>query len=234
MKRKIYGDPADEDNVFHWSHVDLNCPGSASYQCGRPWISKRRRTGELAADLHDYCDDLRGTAPTSEEAWQVGSAISQQASFYGVQDALRKRWFQSQRPGAWARVVCGTVPDRVFISVSLEKWQKGKSEIQRLRDAFSLASAPEGKGLIKHKLLEEVAGFLNHLARAFPSIHVFLNGIYATMNMWQPDRDEEGWKMGDVKIEYDSATPPVIGQDSTSIGFGHYCSRDVDQVQGSA
>jgi hypothetical protein len=73
LKQKLVGNPEDEDNVFRWNHVDLNLPGSESYSPGRPWISKRRRTGEIAVDVHDFCDDLRGTGATSEDAWHVGS-----------------------------------------------------------------------------------------------------------------------------------------------------------------
>ena len=83
----------------------------------------------LAADAHAYVDDLRGTGPTSHDAWQISSVIAKTASFYGVQDAARKRREQTQRPGVWAGVVCGTAPDRPFISVT---WEKTKREVARL------------------------------------------------------------------------------------------------------
>ena len=91
LKRKCYGNRLDEGNVFRWDHVDLNLPGSKTYKPGQPWFSKRRRTGEIAADVFDYVDDDRGTGPTAEDAWQVGSTIGKTCSFYGNQDAIRKR-----------------------------------------------------------------------------------------------------------------------------------------------
>ncbi|KAL7570121.1 hypothetical protein ACA910_019966 [Epithemia clementina (nom. ined.)] len=82
-------------------------------------------------------------------------------------------------------------------------------EISRPRVQVDLANAPRGDGKVDHKTLEQVAGFLNHVARAFPTIKLYLNGIYATMNAWRPDRDEDGWKVAQYKIEYDPTDSPM-------------------------
>ena len=58
------------------------------------------------------------------------------------------------------------------------------------------------------KMLEQVAGFLNHVARAYPLLKIYLNGIYATMNAWRPDRDEAGWKTGEERVDYDTLDAP--------------------------
>ncbi|KAL7558193.1 hypothetical protein ACA910_007074 [Epithemia clementina (nom. ined.)] len=108
LKRLIYGNKSDDTNVFNWSHVHLNLPGTRSYCSGIPWLSKQQQDGTIAADVHDYVDDLRGCAATEEAGWRVGSRIAKTASFYGVQGAARKRRQQTQRPWAWAGVVCGT------------------------------------------------------------------------------------------------------------------------------
>ncbi|KAL7575181.1 hypothetical protein ACA910_018671 [Epithemia clementina (nom. ined.)] len=68
-------------------------------------------------------------------------------------------------------------------------------EIQRLCDEVNSLSAPGSDNRICHKTLEQVAGFLSHIARAYPTIRIYLNGIYASMNAWRPDRDEEGWRL---------------------------------------
>ncbi|KAL7574186.1 hypothetical protein ACA910_014861 [Epithemia clementina (nom. ined.)] len=128
------------------------------YNQGVPWISKRRSSGEIAADAHDYADDLRGTAPTLEDAWQVGSHIAKIASYHIVQDAAIKRREQTQRPGAWAGVVCGTVPHRPFVTITQTKWDKAKIEIARLHEQMDAAQSPEGDGKLDHKTLEQVAG----------------------------------------------------------------------------
>ncbi|KAL7566075.1 hypothetical protein ACA910_009861 [Epithemia clementina (nom. ined.)] len=192
LKRIVFRDPADKNNVFRWSYVLLNLPGSEGYQPGEPWIAKRRDDGRIAADAHDYVDDLRGTAPTMEDAWQVGSRIAKVALYHGIQDAARKRREQSTRPGAWAGVVCGTAPKHPYISITHFKWDRTKAEIARLRKELNTLDTPQSDHKIDHKTLEQVAGFLNHIARAFPTIRIFLNGIYGTMNAWRPDRDEDG------------------------------------------
>ncbi|KAL7565773.1 hypothetical protein ACA910_010211 [Epithemia clementina (nom. ined.)] len=186
---------------FPMDHVRLNLPGTVDYQPGEPWVSKRRSDGLIAADAHDYVDDLRGTAPTAEEAWQLGSTIAKTASYIGIQDAARKRREQTRRPGAWAGVVCGTIPDRPYITVTLSKWEKTKTEIARLRSGLDKALAQHGDCKMNRKMLEQVTGYLNHVARAFPTIKLYLNGVYATMNAWRPDRDEEGWRLGNAKVE---------------------------------
>jgi hypothetical protein len=146
--------------------------------------------------MFDYVDDDRGTGPTAEDAWQVGSTIGKTCSYHGNQDATRKRRPPAQRPGPWAGVVAGTVPDKIYVSVAMEKWNKTKSEIARLRQHYQQATSSGGDQLLEIKMLEQVAGFLNHVARAYPLLKIYLNGIYATMNAWRPDRDEAGWKTG--------------------------------------
>ncbi|KAL7559916.1 hypothetical protein ACA910_007283 [Epithemia clementina (nom. ined.)] len=37
-----------------------------------------------------------------------------------------------------------------------------------------------------------------------PPIQIYLNGVYASMNAWRPDRDEEGWRLNIDKIDAES------------------------------
>ncbi|KAL7559397.1 hypothetical protein ACA910_008018 [Epithemia clementina (nom. ined.)] len=129
LKRIMFGDRTNPNNVFAWNHVLLNLPGTANYQPGIPWISKHCSSGVIAADAQDYVDDLWGTAPTENDAWRVGSLIAKTAAYHGIQDAARKRREQMHRPGAWAGIVCGTSPIRPYMSVTQEKWDKTKSKI---------------------------------------------------------------------------------------------------------
>ena len=45
------------------------------------------------------------------------------------------------------------------------------------------------------KTLEQVAGFINHVGRAYPTLLLYLNGVYATINIWRPGGNEDGWKV---------------------------------------
>ncbi|KAL7579738.1 hypothetical protein ACA910_021880 [Epithemia clementina (nom. ined.)] len=83
-----------------------------------------------------------------------------------------------------------------------------KKEIKRLKGQINSTSQTNGDGRVDRKVLEQVAGFLNHVARAYPTIQLYLNGVCATINAWRPDRDEEGWKTGDEKVEYDHLNAP--------------------------
>jgi hypothetical protein len=210
LKRDFLGNPKDSNNVFRWEYVELNLPGAEDYAPARPWISKRRRTGEIAADAQDYVDDIRCSGPTEEDSWQASSKVGKTCSYKGCQNALRKYRAPSQEPGAWAGAVVGATSENIFDSVTVEKWTKARSEIARLREAYDKALAPSGTGKISSKLLEQVAGYLNHIGRAYKIIRVYLNGIYATLNSWRPDRDEEGWKTGESKVEYDSLATPTF------------------------
>jgi hypothetical protein len=47
----------------------------------------------------------------------------------GLQDAARKRRSATTTPGPWAGVAVGTMPDGVYVSVSLERWIKTKAKV---------------------------------------------------------------------------------------------------------
>ncbi|KAL7568773.1 hypothetical protein ACA910_021763 [Epithemia clementina (nom. ined.)] len=66
-------------------------------------------------------------------------------------------------------------------------------------------SMSKGNRKVDHKMLEQVAGFLNHVAWVFPTILIFLNGVYATMSPWRPGRDKYEWNIGNYKVE--ASTP---------------------------
>jgi hypothetical protein len=58
-KRVELGDPASAGNVFQWSHLDLNLPGSPTNRTGTHWISKRWLDGSITIDVHSYVDNER-------------------------------------------------------------------------------------------------------------------------------------------------------------------------------
>ena len=63
----VRGDRMDKANPFHWSHVQLNLPGSLDYDPSLPWVAKRREDGSLASEFYIYVDDVRITASSEEE-----------------------------------------------------------------------------------------------------------------------------------------------------------------------
>ena len=188
IKEKILGDAEDSSNVFRWESVLLNLPGMESYDSSKPWVSKRRAEGILAADCVPFVDDYRECAPSNEETWKAAQKISSTMAFYGAQDASRKRGFPSLTPGPWAGIVISTEGDGVFISVSMKKWRKTQDI---LREVHSFLDS----GMIPYKLLESRCGYLVYVAQAFPAMRPFLVGLYGSLNSWRPDRTPDGFKI---------------------------------------
>jgi len=121
LKCKVFGAPSDSENIYAWDYVELNLPGSPSYQPGQPWVSKRTHEGTIAPDLHDYVDNLRNRASTQEEAWEGSARVaSKVSSYHGTQVAARKKRQATQQTGAWAGAIGGMSPERVYMAVTQE------------------------------------------------------------------------------------------------------------------
>ena len=87
----IRGNPRDDGNVFQWMQVRVNCPGSATYDPSKPWLSKfRLEDGRIACDFVGFVDDLRPSGPSSRECWWVARRVASVLNSLGIQDALRK------------------------------------------------------------------------------------------------------------------------------------------------
>src|SRR5210317_1039012 len=130
--RIILGDREDETNPFCWKSIQLNLPGTESYDSTKPWIYKVRKDGSLAADTRRFVDDLRNSGPTREIAWEASTRIGKVAAWMGQQDAPRKRRPPSQLPGAWAAAVVATIDGKLYKSVTKEAWEKAKKRVRYL------------------------------------------------------------------------------------------------------
>ncbi len=53
----VRGDRHYVDNLSHWTTTRLNLPGSVGYDPSKPWLSKIRADGRVAADLFSFVDD---------------------------------------------------------------------------------------------------------------------------------------------------------------------------------
>ena len=190
VKRIIFGDKSDPDNIFGWVDVRLNLPGDAEYDPSLPWISKIRANGDIAADVHPYVDDLRETAPSEDEAWKAASKMAKGTSYFGLQDAARKRRDPSKTPGAWAGAIVETTADgQVFKTVAQERWNKTRGHIDRL---VEWARSEES---IDRKELERIRGFLVYVSLTYDIMVPYLKGIHLTLESWRSDRDDEGWRL---------------------------------------
>ena len=189
VKRIVFGCRFDDSNIFQWAEVRLNLPGNENYDPSKPWISKVRKDGRIAVDVHTYVDDLRETAPTKEEAWLAASAMAKGSAYFGLQDAARKRRPPSKTPGAWAGAVVETCENAVYKTVSQERWDKTRKHVRTLQ---GWANSDDK---IDRKELERIRGFLVYVSLTFHCLVPYLKGIHLTLESWRPDRDSEGWKL---------------------------------------
>ena len=189
LDETIGGDRHDPNNVFRWKWVAMNLPGSPGYNPLLPWVSKIREDGSLAADRAIFVDDIRTAASSQEDCWRACRVVGHTCSFFGIQDASRKRRQVSQTPGAWAGSVVWTTKDSAYNLVSDDKWAKTKDQVRELRELLT-----ENPNSMPRERLESIRGFLNYVARAYKGIKPYLNGLHLTIDGWRPDRDEDGWR----------------------------------------
>ena len=210
LKQLALGDRHDETNVFRWSSVRLNLPGDPRYDPTLPWVSKLRRDGiTLAADVHQFVDDLRETGPTAEETWLASSRVAKTAAHFGCQDAARKRRLPLLSPGAWAGSVIESTSHGVYKRVSQARWDKTKDCLVRVAGWLNTDS-----GRMPHKELERIRGFLVYVATTYEVMTPYLRGIHLTLDSWRPNRDADGW-----------ARAP----DQETVMMGHHCLEEEEE-----
>ena len=183
---------ADPKNHLRWDVVKLNLPGDPSFDPTRPRVMKWDSSSQkIAGDILAFVDDLRASGATLEEAWQVARQVASRLQYLGIQDAPRKRRPSSLTPGAWAGAILATEGGKVSKSVTKEKWSKAKLMIQELLD--EITSDP--LALLSFKRLEQVRGFLCHLAMTFEIMFPYLKGFHLTLASHLGGRDGSGRKL---------------------------------------
>lgn len=98
----IKGVRKDPKNVYRWTKVALNLPGSKGYDVTKPWISLEQELGEITANSFHFVDDLRSMGPGKIDSQRVARQAASTMNWLGLQDASQKRRRPSQNPGAWA------------------------------------------------------------------------------------------------------------------------------------
>jgi hypothetical protein len=80
--------------------------------------------------------------------------------------------------------------DGVYIMVSKEKWTKAKRLVEEV--AEMIVATPM---LMDRKRLEQIRGFLIYIVQTYREMTPYLIGLHMTIDFWQPNRDEEGWRV---------------------------------------
>jgi len=93
--------------------------------------------------------------------------------------------------GLWAGCVVKT--NSVAIkTVTQEKWVKTKTYLSKLQSRIGSKDHPAPLEL---KWLEQIWGFLNHIALTYCIILPFLCSFHNTIDSWRDGRDVEAWKL---------------------------------------
>jgi hypothetical protein len=101
----IVGDRTDPSNPFQWEQVELNLPGTPTYDPPKAWICKVGRDGLTTSVLFTFVDDERIVGATRELAWEASSCLAKIQSYLGIQDAAGKVGCCLQQPRAWSGAV---------------------------------------------------------------------------------------------------------------------------------
>jgi hypothetical protein len=150
----------------------------------------------MAGDIITFVDDGRATGATIEHTWSITRQVGGRLQHIGIQDASRKRRPPTRSPGAWAGAVFDTsVSGEIVVTVTQEKWDKGKNLVTSLWDRLS---GPDWKEvMLPYKELEQVRGYLCHLSLTYEILAPYLKGFHLILAAHLDRRDSDGWKCTD-------------------------------------
>jgi hypothetical protein len=222
-EERIRGDPSDPSNIFRWDRIQLNLPGSSSYDPSLPWVCKIRLSdGKITCDLISYVDDVRTMGGSFQECRAASRWAASILNFLGLQDAPRKRQDPSLTPGAWSGSIVLSDGLTLGIVVSQERWDKAKKMIQWMSGAI------QDGPTIEHKTLEKYRGYLIYLCRSYPAINPYPKGIHLTLDSWRPWQKDDGWKMTLAEMR---AAVQEKDDDDVDMGFTESSNKAPVQVK---
>jgi hypothetical protein len=188
------GDRRKQSNPVRWDEVRLNLPGDPAFNPTLPRVMKwDLMINNIAGDIKTFVDDLRASGIDEETAWKIARQVASRLQYLGIQDAPRKRRPPTRKTGAWAGAIFSTENNKITQTVSQEKWDKGRAQLEELSAQLSLS--PDSK--FSYKRLEQIRGFLCHLSMTFDVITPFLKGFHLTLCSHLSSRDDDGWKLPD-------------------------------------
>jgi hypothetical protein len=146
---------------------------------------------QIAGDIVAFVDDLRALGHSVERAWAISRQVVSRLQYLGLQDAPRKWRPPVRTPGAWAGAVFKTTDTEVLQSVSQAKWDKAKAQIEELFCFFKTCRDPD----LSYKRLEQIRGFLCHVAMTYSLVTPYLKGFHLTLAAHHEGRSNTGWKL---------------------------------------
>jgi len=192
----VMGDRTNPANVFHCTQVNLNLPGSPSYDPTQPKVWRYNPlTKGMAATVLSYVDDLRALGLSQEECWKVMNRVATVLTALGIQVVSRKTRAPTTRPGHWAGMVAWGDPQGVCVRSTQAKWTKAKEMLADLQAELLQYKSGLVEGLV-FKRLESTRGYLVHMQLTYPALTPYLKGLHLKLNSWRPGRNADGLKVG--------------------------------------
>ena len=213
-------DPADTTSAFAFCRVEMNLPGSTTYQAGIPRVRRIRIDGLIAVILISYFDDGRVAGPNIYLAEQALRQVVAGIQYLGNQDAARKRRAVSKRPGAWAGSVTYTDQETPRKLLTQLKWDKAKAALSWV--AFHIQEeSPMDRSKFRSK-----TGFLNHVVETYDIAAPYMQGFYLSENSWRDNRDPQGYRIrvteSDPKNESDDESEDELFNETQEFLFKLY------------
>jgi hypothetical protein len=111
-------------NAMQWDQIILNLPGSGDYDPTLPWLMKcDDLVNRIAGNAVTFVDDVQGSGHSLENAWQVRRQYISRFQYLVIQDAPEKCRPPTQKDvGAWVGAIYHIGADKIWLTVSQEKW----------------------------------------------------------------------------------------------------------------
>jgi hypothetical protein len=181
-------------NPLRWDEVRLNLPGDPAFDPTLPRVMKwDLLINNIAGDVKAFVDNLRASGIDEETAWRIARQVASRLQYLGIQDAPQKRRPPTRKTGAWAGAIFSTKDNKITQTVSQEKWDEGRAQVEELSN--QLSRSPDSK--FSYKRLEQIRGVLCHLRMTFEVITPFLKGFHLMLCSHLSSRDDDGWKLPD-------------------------------------
>jgi hypothetical protein len=111
--------------------------------------------------------------------------------------------------------VLWTDDGQVRLLIGQDKWEKTKALLLEIRELLSAQPLA-----LPRKRLEQVRGYLVHIAQTYSMFASYLIGLHMTIDFWRPNRDQDGWRCsaaflqgikdrGEWPEDYDSSKGPA-------------------------
>jgi hypothetical protein len=93
-------------------------------------------------------------------------------------------------------LVLQTDKGQVCLLVSKDKWEKTRTLLAEVRELLTLQPLT-----LPQKRLEQIRGYLVHIAQTYSMFASYLLGLHMTIDFWRPNQDQDEWRCSAAFIQ---------------------------------